>query len=337
MRGFIIVWVLLLSVAPAAAQSAFVDSERVRLRAHFDEVLSALEAADTSGLSEDQRARRAVHLVRLAEYRDRGVFPLRYGGPSHRVPEFRDVHGTRCAMGELIYLSGETQLVDDVATTANSATIAELSADPRLVQWLDENGLTVEEAGRVQPTYGPWRAHSCLCVESTSLWRGVVNTRPVMGERFSESESGYDEYSVQVELVEAVRGTDGRTAGQLALVDIWYYAVVGQPLLVAFEGDNAWAFPVDEGFTTVGCAIQLQATVEETAITCENRVAVSLDVALDTMALPAAECRAVLDTEEDLAPCPKDGCSAGTPAGNPLAHVALLGTLAIVLARRRRR
>ena len=192
MRGFIVLWLSVLAVAPASAQSAFVDSERVRLRAHFDEVLAELEAAETSALSGEQRARRAVHLTRLAEYRDRGVFPLRFGGPSGRVPEFRDVHGTRCAMGELIHRSGETQLVDDVATTANSATIAELSAEPRLVRWLDQNGLSLEEAGRVQPGYGPRRATDCLCVDSTSQWRGVVVNQPVRGEYWVDSDSGYN-------------------------------------------------------------------------------------------------------------------------------------------------
>lgn len=342
MRGLTILWLCLWFAAPAAAQSSFVDSERVRLRAHFDEVLAELEAADTSALTDDQRASRAVHLARLAEYRDRGVFPLRYGGPSHRVPEFRDVHGTRCAMGELIYLSGETQLVDDVATNANSATIAELSADPRLVRWLDENGLTVEEAGRVQPSYGPWRAKDCLCVDSTSQWRGVVVTHTIPEEVWTDSESGYNEYSVQVELVEPLRGTDGRSTGQIAPVNIWYGANIGQPVLVAFDGERGWAFPIDDALTVVGCAIERSAYHPDydpvTPVTCEDPVAVSLDVALSAMELPASECRAALDTEDDLAPCPKeDGCSAGATDGSPMPHVALLSMLAVVLLRRRRR
>ncbi|MBK7155399.1 MAG: hypothetical protein IPH72_27080 [Sandaracinaceae bacterium] len=99
MRGAIFFLLSALLATPAFAQSAFLESERARLRAHFDEVIAELEAADISALSAEQRARRAEHMVRLAEYRDRGVFPLRYSGPAGRVPEFRDVHGTRCAMG----------------------------------------------------------------------------------------------------------------------------------------------------------------------------------------------------------------------------------------------
>jgi MYXO-CTERM domain-containing protein len=338
MRGITILWLCLLWVAPASAQSAFVDGERVRLRAHFDEVLAELEAADTSALSADQRSRRAVHLTRLAAYRDRGVFPVRYGGPSGRVPEFRDVHGTRCAMGELIYLSGATQLVDDVATTANSATIAELSADPRLVQWLDHNGLSLEEAGRVQPGYAPWRGADCLCVDSTSQWSGVVVSRAVAGERWVDSDSGYDEYSVEVDLVDPIHGADGRAAGQRASVAIWYPAEVGQPVLVAFEGERGWALPVDDGFTAVACSIEWRSRDEgDTAITCENSAAVALDVALAAMELPQTECRAALPLGLDLAPCEEGGCAAGARNGTPTPHLALFAALAVVVATRRRR
>ena len=153
--------------APALAgacvgDAGFVEGERARLTAHFNEVLAELEGADTSLLTTAQRARRAQHIARLAAYRDRGVFPRRYAGPAGQVPEFRDVHGTRCAMGELLYASGETELVDHVAATANSATIADLSADPRLTRWLEDNGLTVAEAGRVQPSYRT-PPSTCLC------------------------------------------------------------------------------------------------------------------------------------------------------------------------------
>lgn len=336
MRGLIILGTLCLGVAPAAAQSAFVDGERVRLRAHFDEVLEELEAADIATLTPEQQARRAEHLVRLAAYRDRGVFPLRYGGPAGLVPEFRDVHGTRCAMAELIYLSGETQLVDDVATTANNATIAALSSDPRLVEWLHENGLTVAEAGRIQPAYIPWRATDCLCVGSTSLWRGVVTGPTIDGDPWAESESGYNEYATQVELLEPLRGSDGRATGETEAIHIWFQAGVGQPVLVAFESNGqGWAFPTDEDFEMVACAIERPMYSAEQLVTCDNPVVVGRDVALESMELGQAQCRAALDTQEDLAPCPEEGCTVGTTQGSPTPALALLAILAGAVARRR--
>ena len=147
------------------------------------------------------------------------------------------------------------------------------------------------------------------------------------------------EYSVEVEFVEPVGGADARAPGQRESVAMWYPADVGQPVLLAFEAERGWAFPVDDGFTTVACSIERpwpDGSVV-TTITCENPVAVALDVALGAMALPQAECQAALPTEEDLAPCENDGCSVGAPRGNPLPHLALLSILAVALAERRRR
>ncbi|MBK6577216.1 MAG: hypothetical protein IPG17_13640 [Sandaracinaceae bacterium] len=232
MEGTIIFLLTMLLAASASAQSAFLESERARLRAHFDEVIAELEAADISALSVEQRARRAEHLLRLAEYRDRGVFPQRYGGPPGRVPEFRDVHGTRCAMGELIYLSGETRLVDDVATMANSATIAELSADPRLTRWLTENGLTVEEAGRVQPSYNTAPA-GCFCsANSESVWSAVADDTPLRRRTWNPSMSWRSScWSAWRARMPAPRGGSRQ-------VRVRFPAPQGQSLLVGFASER---------------------------------------------------------------------------------------------------
>jgi MYXO-CTERM domain-containing protein len=332
MRGTIIFLLSMLLATPAAAQSAFLDSERARLRAHFDDVLAELEAADTSALSAEQRARRAEHLVRLAEYRDRGVFPQRYSGPAGRVPEFRDVHGTRCAMGELIYLSGETQLVDDVARTANSATIAELSADPRLTRWLTENGLTVEEAGRVQPSYNTAPA-GCFCsANSESVWSAVATeaaTQPTNVEPF---------HVVEVELLELLGGTDARTQSELATVRVRFAAPQGQSLLVGFSGSDGMAFPTDDGDATVACSTESSAIGEYANwTTCRADSKVGLDVAVAAMLLPRDDCYAAFSAEDaSLARCGDGACSIGIPGSDPRPWLAVLGAVAVVLRRRRR-
>jgi hypothetical protein len=141
-------------VQPRTSASHIVR-EQARIRAHFDSVLVELRARDVAKLTPNQQAARADLTAWLAEYRDAGRFPLndRYAvGPT---PIFRDARGTTCAMAYLVERSGRLDLVDDIASHRNLDYIAALADDPRLVAWLDSTGLGVEEAGRIQPAYGP--------------------------------------------------------------------------------------------------------------------------------------------------------------------------------------
>ena len=128
--------------------------EQVRLRAHFDSVLIELRARDVSTLSRGQRASRDRLLGWLAEYRDAGRFPLNDRYANEATPIFRDARGATCAMAYLIERSGRRDIVDRVATTRNLAYVGELVDDPAIVAWLDSVGFELEEAARVQPTYG---------------------------------------------------------------------------------------------------------------------------------------------------------------------------------------
>ncbi|HEX9610952.1 MAG TPA: hypothetical protein VF978_03620 [Gemmatimonadales bacterium] len=133
------------------------DAERNRLRAHFAEVAAELVARDVSDLLPAQRAARARHIERLQAYARAGVFPHNTDFPGQRVPYFIDRVGTRCAMAYLIEQSGHGDYVHRVAVKTNNAFIANIARDPELaaplIRWLDENGLTVEEAARIQPAY----------------------------------------------------------------------------------------------------------------------------------------------------------------------------------------
>ncbi len=130
------------------------DSEVDRLQKHFATVEQELLVRDVSDLTEAQRAARQRNIEVLREYAHAGVFPHNHDF-SERTPYFRDEHGTLCAMAYLIERSGRGDLVDKVERTANNAYIPELARDPELLAWLDENGLTVAEAARIQPAYGP--------------------------------------------------------------------------------------------------------------------------------------------------------------------------------------
>ena len=135
---------------PPAAAAAEVE----RIRRHLATVESALRARDTGGLSADRRARRAVALDWLREYRLRDLFPHNHTHPGRRVPVFVDEHGTHCAVGYLLKRAGEAELVDAVVAGDNNIRVRELAGNARFRTWLEETGLTLEEAAWIQPKYG---------------------------------------------------------------------------------------------------------------------------------------------------------------------------------------
>lgn len=156
----------------ASPKLSFEERETVRLRAHFDFVLIELRARDVSALSPAQQAARAVHIARLQEYRDAGVFPRNLVS-REATPVFVDPFGTHCAMGYLIARSGRTDIVSRVATSRNLARIPQLADDVALIAWLDSAGLTVAEATRIQPKYGDG---GCCTVAEPSLTRWTTTT-----------------------------------------------------------------------------------------------------------------------------------------------------------------
>ena len=138
-------------------QTSPAEAERVRIQNHLATVERELLARDVSGLTPANQRARQERIQRLREYRLAGRFPHNHQFPGRRVPYFVDQHGTLCAMAYLIASSGARDLVDQVARSANNATVVELASDPRLGQalksWLNASGLTVGEAQRVQPSY----------------------------------------------------------------------------------------------------------------------------------------------------------------------------------------
>jgi hypothetical protein len=144
----------LLFVGQPPSRSGFAAAETERIRAHLATVEHALRARDVTSLSPSQRAARARNLDVLHDYWTAGVFPTNTDFPGQRIPYFVDRSGVRCAMAYLIEQSGHGAFVARVAATNNNARIRELKDDADLVAWLDENGLTVAEAARIQPEYG---------------------------------------------------------------------------------------------------------------------------------------------------------------------------------------
>lgn len=148
----------LAAVSPCLAlRSADSTPEVERIRAHLAGAMEVLQNRDLGSLTTDQKRARSVHIARLKEYRDRGVFPHNHDFPDGRRPYFVDEHGVLCAMAYLILESGRDDIVRVVERSGNNATVRELAADPAigpvLAAWLEEAGLSVAEAQRIQPAY----------------------------------------------------------------------------------------------------------------------------------------------------------------------------------------
>ncbi|MEO5818086.1 MAG: hypothetical protein ABIT20_22645 [Gemmatimonadaceae bacterium] len=143
------------STQQATATSGDVGAAEVmRIRAHFDSVLSQLSAREVSGLTAAQRTRRTAVLEMLRAYQTRGVFPHNYDFPGEAVPYFVDRKtGTQCAVAHLLASTGHRDLVDRVARANNNVWVRELAGDSAFTRWLSDNGLTLKEAAFIQVPY----------------------------------------------------------------------------------------------------------------------------------------------------------------------------------------
>jgi hypothetical protein len=90
---------------------------------------------------------RAEMLQWLHEYARNGVFPTDSRGMPLSV--FRDAHGVRCPMAELIHRSGHDELVESVVRQNNALRLADVHAGP-LHDWMQASGLSREEIVMVQ-------------------------------------------------------------------------------------------------------------------------------------------------------------------------------------------
>ncbi|MDC0715769.1 MYXO-CTERM sorting domain-containing protein [Nannocystis bainbridge] len=303
------------SVRPPRAVVAHA-SERKRLRAHFRAVTAELRARDVSRLSDAQRSARARLVAELERYAAAGRFPHNHVVPGRRVPVFVDRHATRCAMAHLIESTGHAALVARVAASHNLARIHELAGDAELRRWLDDYGLSVAEAGRIQPEYCfVTKAQDCLC-------NGIEDASGVIEATFVRAGPG-DESTVRVD---AVHGETGLAVGDEVSL---YIAAPGEgKLLIAVRGEE---FGLDRPL-----GLRDDGTVE---LTCGDDVP---DLAREDAiaALLASDCEAHLDAVDSnwsRSICRGKGCDCALDGEPDAFGAALLAVLVGWHAVRRRR
>lgn len=123
-----------------------------RIQVHLAQVEADLRDHPPAGLSEDQARAREACLDHLSGYWQAGCFPENSVKPGY-TPVFIDRHGTHCAVGELMRRTGAEDVARDIAAHTNLAYLPELAARPDVVAWANQNGLTLEECARIQPSY----------------------------------------------------------------------------------------------------------------------------------------------------------------------------------------
>lgn len=224
--------------------------ERERVKRHILGAELEARSRELDGLTAEQRTVRALLLEELSLYREAGVFPA---NPDFDVPMpyFIDARGVRCAMAHLMEIGGAAELVQEIARTRNNAFVAELAADPRVVAWLDAAGLSPEEAARIQPTYCPAKANSCVCYkagEAKLVLKGTASGegyqhRLTVAEIAGAGEGACAEIQVgdEVELSTArgvrpgavatavARERSGSDGGSDCVVELVYAAIDGEP------------------------------------------------------------------------------------------------------------
>ncbi|WP_435195741.1 hypothetical protein [Natronomonas sp. EA1] len=121
----------------------------IRIREHLRRTERALRDANPD-LPAEKRARREQALDHLRAYWQAGAFPTNDG--SVREPRFVGANGVPCAVGYLLARDGREDLVREVAREHNTVRIEALDSGP-VLGWLDETGLSQEEAARIQPAY----------------------------------------------------------------------------------------------------------------------------------------------------------------------------------------
>lgn len=150
---------VLVLVLAGCADAGDRSREIARVRAHLERVERELRARAPAGLDAAQAENRAVIIQDLHRY----IHEEKY--PTNRIsqemtPIFIDEDGARCAVAALLEASGHHTLVERIARSKNLAYVEELEGDPELQAWLTENGVTLLEAARIQPSYANTTATS---------------------------------------------------------------------------------------------------------------------------------------------------------------------------------
>ncbi len=144
-------WLLHPEVSPKGSISFTSDLNRIQLHLHL--VIAHLKSNAPKNLNAEQLSNRVFLLGKLQQYADKQVFPInKYH--SVRQPYFVDEIGTNCAVGQMMFDSGNEELVAQISKEHNYDYIRDIQTKG-VQEWANEFGFTLDELKWIQPAYAP--------------------------------------------------------------------------------------------------------------------------------------------------------------------------------------
>jgi len=101
----------------------------------------------------------------LNEYWNAGEFPKNTYVKGYRRPVFIDASGVHCAVGYLMQKTGHGELAQEIDSN-NKFVLVEKLVNKRAAAWMNEYGLSKEEAAVIQPGYR-WEEYSMILERSS--------------------------------------------------------------------------------------------------------------------------------------------------------------------------
>ena len=144
-------WKLSHTINKSVSEKLFNVAELWRIKQYLANAELKLRNAQTNSLSPGQVAKREIVIENLSEYRSGRVFPKNDYVPKYSSV-FKDRVGTICAVAHLVHSSGRDDLVEKIASENNLISLSQTHTD-LLDPWLDENGITYQEAAFIQVPY----------------------------------------------------------------------------------------------------------------------------------------------------------------------------------------
>ena len=125
--------------------------EQGLIQLHLQETEKLLRKVQVAGLSARQQQQRLANLNTLHNYWVRGIFPVN-DKHQNRQPYFIDKYNTYCAVGYLMQQSGGDAMARNIHETQNYSYLSDIS-HPKLMSWINQSGLSLDELALIQPTY----------------------------------------------------------------------------------------------------------------------------------------------------------------------------------------
>ena len=127
--------------------------ESIRIKTHLAYAELLLRKTETSYMNSETQLKREKLLGHLNNYWVAGLFPQNYDIKNERIHCFINKSSRICAIAYLIEKSAGRQMPENIYKEFKYHKIADVN-NVALSEWITSNGLTREELGIIQPSYG---------------------------------------------------------------------------------------------------------------------------------------------------------------------------------------